>query len=260
MGTVGPVSSRGRRPTPGGGQTSAAVGPGKIASSEKQMDEEIWLDKVGTFGVGSTGYWWGQRRCTCSSSRSGDAHEVEEGIHRVASQRGAPQWLRDKVQERRMALGKLREGLGAPGVWLRSFVRSLPGGSSGACLWKPGGVSGDAPSPHGVSLLGSSSAPMGRAAGRLPRTRGCSVASAQACGGLRGWLGAKGRPSKEAPWFAAKFAKRTAPWAFTGGGTFRAIASLGLLGAQVGIMVLLSEQWFDWGIESAGRVTFGSNA
>ena len=74
---------------------------------------------------------------------------------------------------------------------------------------------------------------------------------------IGGWLCSEGRPTKEAPWFAVKLTKKTAPWAFARGEPFRTIASLELLGALVGVMVLLPEQLFDRGIESTGLVTFG---
>ena len=44
----------------------------------------------------------------------------------------------------------------------------------------------------------------------------------------------------EVPWFAAKSTKWTASGAFTRGETFRTVAPPGLLGAQVGVMVLWS--------------------
>ena len=197
----------------------------------------------------------------CSSSRSEDAHELEEGIHRVASQRGAPQWLRDNVQERRMALGKLREGLGAPGV--------CSGPLSGLC---PGGLRGLVSGSRGGVFRRCSFPTWSFFAGQLERSHGTGRREASKDQGVLCRLGTsmwwparlarrQGSSLQGSPLvLAAKFVKRTAPWASTGRGTFRAIASLGLLGAQVGIMVLLSEQWFDWGIESAGRVTFGSNA
>ena len=34
--------------------------PASIPFSEAQLSEEVWLNTVGTFGVGSAGYWWGR--------------------------------------------------------------------------------------------------------------------------------------------------------------------------------------------------------
>ena len=56
----------------------------------------------------------------------------------------------------------------------------------------------------------------------------------------------------EVPWFAAKSTKWTASGAFTRGATFRTVASLGLLGAQVGVMVLWSERLVDRGFRVRG--------
>ena len=29
------------------------------------LDEKVWLNKVGTFGVASAGYWWGRAGAAC---------------------------------------------------------------------------------------------------------------------------------------------------------------------------------------------------
>jgi hypothetical protein len=42
------------------GDDSAQVGPTRVAFSDSQLAEEIWVNRVGTFGVGSAGYWWGR--------------------------------------------------------------------------------------------------------------------------------------------------------------------------------------------------------
>ena len=36
------------------------LGPAQVAFSEEQLNEEVWLNLVGTFGIGSAGYWWGR--------------------------------------------------------------------------------------------------------------------------------------------------------------------------------------------------------
>ena len=45
--------------------------------------------------------------------------------------------------------------------------------------------------------------------------------------------------SKKSPWFAVRLNRRSAPWAFEKGEAFRVIAALELLGALVGLMVLM---------------------
>ena len=34
--------------------------PAQVAFSEEQLNEEVWLNLVGTFGIASAGYWWGR--------------------------------------------------------------------------------------------------------------------------------------------------------------------------------------------------------
>ena len=41
----------------GGG---SPIGPTRVRFSESQLDETVWVNRVGTFGVGSAGYWWGR--------------------------------------------------------------------------------------------------------------------------------------------------------------------------------------------------------
>ena len=36
------------------------MSPFQISFTEEQLSEEIWVNTVGTFGVGSAGYWWGR--------------------------------------------------------------------------------------------------------------------------------------------------------------------------------------------------------
>ena len=39
---------------------SSLIRPSQIDFFFEQLEEEIWLNKVGTFGVGSAGYWLGR--------------------------------------------------------------------------------------------------------------------------------------------------------------------------------------------------------
>ena len=74
---------------------------------------------------------------------------------------------------------------------------------------------------------------------------------------IGGWLSAEGRATKDAPWFAVRLTRKNAAWAFARGEPFRTIASLELLGALVGVMVLLPTKLFDRAAGSTGLVTFG---
>ena len=56
---------------------------------------------------------------------------------------------------------------------------------------------------------------------------------------IGGWLSKGASTTRAAPWFSVSLNRRNAPWAFMKGETFRVIASLELLGALVGLMVLL---------------------
>ena len=50
------------------------------------------------------------------------------------------------------------------------------------------------------------------------------------------------KTTREAAWFAVKLDRRNAPWSLARGEAFRTIASLELLGALVGVMVLMPEK------------------
>ena len=54
-----------------------------------------------------------------------------------------------------------------------------------------------------------------------------------------GWLTKGGMKAKDAPWFAVELTRSNDPWAFARGEAFRVMASLELLGALVGVMVLM---------------------
>ena len=59
------------------------------------------------------------------------------------------------------------------------------------------------------------------------------------------------------PWFAVSLNRRNAPWAFARVEPFRVVASLELLAALVGVMVLLPEADWRRPTESTGLVTVG---
>ena len=70
---------------------------------------------------------------------------------------------------------------------------------------------------------------------------------------IGGWATEKGRATKESKWFACSLDRNNAPWAFHRGEAFRTIASLELLGALVGVMVLLPEN--ELNLNAVGMVT-----
>jgi hypothetical protein len=74
---------------------------------------------------------------------------------------------------------------------------------------------------------------------------------------IGGWLSSGGRSTRDAPWFAVKLNKSNAAWAFARGEPFRVVASLELLGALVGVMVLLPLATWERAPESTGVVTVG---
>ena len=72
-----------------------------------------------------------------------------------------------------------------------------------------------------------------------------------------GWLCRGGTPTRSAPWFSVRLTKKSAPWAFARGEPFRTIASLELLAALIGVMVLLPIKDFQRAGGSTGLVTIG---
>ena len=39
---------------------SSPIRPSQIDFFREQLEEDIWLIKIGTLGMGSAGYWWGR--------------------------------------------------------------------------------------------------------------------------------------------------------------------------------------------------------
>ena len=74
---------------------------------------------------------------------------------------------------------------------------------------------------------------------------------------IGGWLCSRGRSTRDAPWFAVKLNKTNAEWAFARGELFRVVVSLELLGALVGVMVLLPLSTWERSPESTGVVKVG---
>ena len=71
---------------------------------------------------------------------------------------------------------------------------------------------------------------------------------------IGGWRSVGVKRTEDAPWFAVRLNRQNAPWAFERGEAFRTIASLELLGALVGLMVLVPDDLL--ASESVGTATF----
>ena len=272
------------------------------------LDELVWLNTVGTFGVGSAGYWWGRAgaaimRLTHYALGYSHAiwallysddgwlvgrseryevglllhlfvllvvgvplswHKVSGGIQcdwigyyldvgrfevgvSAARAAWAVRWLEDKARERRVQLGELREGLGrlqfiaGPLEHLRPFLGPLYAWScAGPRYLRP-------PLPVMVLIIlrflaselrrGTMSrcATKARDVGEFFRLDAKAEGEEVAIGG---WRSRGCSRTRDAPWFAVRLNRRNAPWAFARGEAFRTVASLELLGALVGLMVL----------------------
>ena len=70
---------------------------------------------------------------------------------------------------------------------------------------------------------------------------------------IGGWRSGGTQRTQDAAWFAVRLNRRNAAWAFARGEAFRTIASLELLGALVGLMVLVPESLAP--TEATGTVT-----
>ena len=70
------------------------------------------------------------------------------------------------------------------------------------------------------------------------------------------YLCAGGLATRDAPWFALRLTGSNAAWAFARGEPFRTIASLELMAALIGVMVLLPEKDFARSSDSTGLVSF----
>ena len=68
---------------------------------------------------------------------------------------------------------------------------------------------------------------------------------------------AGGYTTQQAPWFFVKLNRTNAPWAYARGEPFRTIASLELLGALLGVMLLLPLGDFQRKAGTSGLITVG---
>ena len=74
---------------------------------------------------------------------------------------------------------------------------------------------------------------------------------------IGGWLSRGGAATRDARWFAVSLNRTNAPWAFARGEPFRVVASLELLAALIGVMVLCPEDEWRREPESTGLFTIG---
>ena len=157
-------------------------------------------------------------------------------------------WLADKVEEVVVPLGEMREGLGriqfvaGPLEHLRPFLGPLYAWASAAPRHARPRI------PPTIALIMrlmirelqaggmASCSERGQDLGEVFRLDAKAEGDSVAIGG---WLSKGSGCTKKAPWFSVSLNRRNAPWAFMKGETFRVIASLELLGALVGLMVLL---------------------
>ena len=272
------------------------------------LDEIVWLNTVGTFGVGSAGYWWGRAGAAIMRLThyvlgyshaiwallySDDGwlvgrteryevglllhlftllvvgvplswHKVSGGVQLdwigyyldvgrfevgISATRAAwaVRWLEDKARERRVQLGELREGLGrlqflaGPLEHLRPFLGPL-------YAWCCAGPRYLRPLLPVMVLIILRYLASELRRERMSRctTRARDVGEffrldAKAEGeevAIGGWRSIGNSRTRDAPWFAVRLNRRNAPWAFARGEAFRTVASLELLGALVGLMVL----------------------
>ena len=157
-------------------------------------------------------------------------------------------WIEDKVRERRVRLGELREGLGRLQFLAGSLehLRLLLGPLySWAC------AEGKGSRPKLPVMLLVALRYMARELKRARmapcRARTANLGEVFRLDGkaegevvcIGGWRCRPGRPTRECEWFSVRLDRRNAAWAFVRGEACRTIATLELLGALVGVMVLM---------------------
>ena len=310
-----------------GGARKACLRPRRAHFTPAQLQEQIWINRVGTFGVGSAGYWWGRAGALLirlshyltpramavwlllyaddglvngrserfdralllhlyilailntplkwAKVRGGvqlewigywlDMSRFEIGISQSRAD-WAIRWLGDKARERRVPLGELREGLGrltfvaGPLEHVRPLLGPLfAWASAGPRFSRP-------PLPVLLVVILEFLAEQLRG-GRVSACREVAKdvgevfrLDAKAAGNevaIGGWLSRGGTATRDARWFAVSLNRINAPWAFARGEPFRVVASLELLAALIGVMVLCPEDEWRREPESTGLVTIG---
>ena len=195
-----------------------------------------------------------------------DVGRFEIGISEARTQ-WIIRWVTDKADEKKVRLGKLRQGLGrlqflaGPLEHLRPFLGPL-------YAWSCAGARFARPRLPVMLLLIlrfiAKELGRGRMAGCRSRAKDLGEVfrlDAKAEGenvAIGGWRCRAGQPTRNCEWFAVKLNRRNAPWAFARGEAFRAIASLELLGALVSLMVVLPEAETDSATVGLASLTCGT--
>ncbi|MDE0916488.1 MAG: hypothetical protein OSB57_15045 [Planctomycetota bacterium] len=277
----------------------------------EELAQTVWVNTVGTFGVGSAGYWWGRAGAAlmrlshylqgsdrmlwlllysddCWATASGERADRDLLLHLLAlCVLGTPlawhklkggavlewigyaldvgkfeigitekrvhwaiRWVDDKIREGQVRLGELREGLGrlqfvaGPLEHLRPFLGPLYSwASAGPRYAKP-------LLPVMIRLILSFIARELECGGMvqcsneeadLGEVFRLDAKASNEMVAIGGWRCKGHARTVEAEWFAVELTRKNAPWAFQKGESFRTIASLELLGALVGLMVLVPE-------------------
>ena len=314
--------------TAGGGAGSPPFSLASVRFTEEQLSEEVWLNTVGTFGVGSAGYWWGRAGALLvrlshylpptflrqfwlllyaddgKGTAGGDRLEhpllfhlfllevlgtpikwrkVHGGIEvewvgywldyrrfemGISESRAVwvCTWLDTKIRERRVALGELREALGRL-VFVTGPLEHLRPMLGPLFAWASAGRRHARPRLPAMLLIlmefmrdqladsrmiGCREPALDR--GELFRLD-AKAEGDEVCVG--GWLCAGGLSTRQAPWFSVRLNKANAPWAYARGEPFRTIASLELLGALLGVMLLLPLGDFGRQAGTTGLITVG---
>jgi hypothetical protein len=195
-----------------------------------------WKKVKGGNEVEWIGYWLDMRR-------------FEMGISELRAC-WAARWLTDRATEGRVALGELREALGrlvfvaGPIEYIRPFLGPLftwaAAGPRFACPWLPVMIRlimrylATEIMQARTTTCARRSLDMGEVFRLDAKAEGDTVA-------IGGWKTSGEAKASKAPWFAISLTRVTAPWAFARGEPFRTIASLELLAALVGLIVLTPE-------------------
>ena len=191
-----------------------------------------------------------------------DVGRFEIGISESRA-RWAITWLEDKVRERRIRFGELRDGLGRLQL-LAGLLEEIRPFLGPLYSWSCAGPRFARPRlPAMLLLILKFIAELlkhGRMSECRSRTKDLGEVfrlDAKAEGeevAIGGWRSIGAKRTEDAPWFAVRLNRRNAPWAFARGEAFRTIASLELLGALVGLMVLVPDDLLR--AETVGTATF----
>ena len=180
----------------------------------------------------------------------------------------AQRWIGDKVRERRVRLGELREGLGrlqfiaGPLEHVRPFLGPLYAWACAGRKWARPRMPvmvllilkfiGDELRRCRMSECPRRTKDLGEVFRLDAKAEGEEVA-------IGGWRCLGASRTEDADWFAVRLNRRNAPWAFSRGEAFRTIASLELLGALVGLMVLVPTELLQGDVVGTATFTCGTD-